>query len=199
MSFHLLSLSDDGGALSIREIRVFFRVVTYPYVLMRSVCSNGFVLCMDEGGEEKMDNQSANVLAIVTNESHPTKTTSGKGVQELIIMDEQCHFEVSVKDNSGIATATVSNEVAKNMLFLSAEEIYEITFVKEGVFSIHTSFISRMLLKEEEGSISILQEEIREAYDRVIAFANSLETFGGGLNDPISVAYGSFPFLFVPF
>ncbi|PHU26257.1 hypothetical protein BC332_04589 [Capsicum chinense] len=161
MSFHLLSLSDDGGALSIREIRVFFRVVAYPYVLMRSVCSNGFVLCMDEGGEEKMDNQSAGVFS---------------GSSFFL-----CHFEVSVKDNSGIATATVSDEVAKNMLFLSAEEIYEITFVKV------------------PKTLPLKKEEIREAYDRDIAFANSLETFGGGLNDPISVAYGSFPFLSVPF
>ncbi|XP_016563060.2 ADP-ribosylation factor GTPase-activating protein AGD3 isoform X1 [Capsicum annuum] len=33
-------------------------------------------------------------------------------------------------------------------------------------------------------------EGLGEAYDRDIAFASSLETFGGGLNDPISVAYG---------
>ncbi|KAK4350121.1 hypothetical protein RND71_029434 [Anisodus tanguticus] len=33
-------------------------------------------------------------------------------------------------------------------------------------------------------------EGLGEAYDRDIAFASSLETFGGGRNDPISVAFG---------
>lgn len=33
-------------------------------------------------------------------------------------------------------------------------------------------------------------EGLGEAYDKDIAFASSLETFGGGRNDPISVAYG---------
>lgn len=34
------------------------------------------------------------------------------------------------------------------------------------------------------------REELGEAYDGDIAFASSLETFGGGHNDPISVAFG---------
>ncbi|PHT34533.1 hypothetical protein CQW23_26333 [Capsicum baccatum] len=46
------------------------------------------------------------------------------------LLTPKCHFEVIVKDNSGIATATISDEVAVKILFLSAEEIYEITFVK---------------------------------------------------------------------
>ncbi|CAM8950883.1 unnamed protein product [Rhodiola kirilowii] len=33
-------------------------------------------------------------------------------------------------------------------------------------------------------------EELGEAYDGDIRFASSLETFGGGHNDPISVAFG---------
>ncbi|RWV86812.1 hypothetical protein GW17_00051259, partial [Ensete ventricosum] len=33
-------------------------------------------------------------------------------------------------------------------------------------------------------------EGLGEAYDGDIAFASSLETFGGGHNDPISVAFG---------
>lgn len=33
-------------------------------------------------------------------------------------------------------------------------------------------------------------EGLGEAYDREIAFASALETFGGGHNDPISVAFG---------
>ncbi|MCD7457855.1 ADP-ribosylation factor GTPase-activating protein agd3 [Datura stramonium] len=35
-------------------------------------------------------------------------------------------------------------------------------------------------------------EGLGEAYDRDIAFASSLETFGGRHNDPISVAFGGF-------
>lgn len=34
------------------------------------------------------------------------------------------------------------------------------------------------------------REGLGEAYDREIAFASALETFGGGHNDPISVAFG---------
>lgn len=33
-------------------------------------------------------------------------------------------------------------------------------------------------------------EGLGEAYDGDIAFASALETFGGGHNDPISVAFG---------
>ena len=33
-------------------------------------------------------------------------------------------------------------------------------------------------------------EGLGEGYDGDIAFASSLETFGGGHNDPISVAFG---------
>jgi hypothetical protein len=35
-----------------------------------------------------------------------------------------------------------------------------------------------------------IREGLGEAYDGDIAFASSLETFGGGHNDPISVAFG---------
>ena len=34
------------------------------------------------------------------------------------------------------------------------------------------------------------REGLGEAYDGDIAFARALETFGGGHNDPISVAFG---------
>lgn len=34
------------------------------------------------------------------------------------------------------------------------------------------------------------REGLGEEYDGDIAFASSLETFGGGHNDPISVAFG---------
>lgn len=37
------------------------------------------------------------------------------------------------------------------------------------------------------------REELGEGYDGDIAFASSLETFGGGHNDPISVAFGGLP------
>lgn len=37
---------------------------------------------------------------------------------------------------------------------------------------------------------STYSEGLGEAYDGDIAFASSLETFGGGHNDPISVAFG---------
>ncbi|ONM02919.1 ADP-ribosylation factor GTPase-activating protein AGD1 [Zea mays] len=36
----------------------------------------------------------------------------------------------------------------------------------------------------------LVSEGLGEAYDGDIAFASSLETFGGGHNDPISVAFG---------
>lgn len=38
--------------------------------------------------------------------------------------------------------------------------------------------------------IPFFREGLGEAYDGDIAFASSLETFGGGHNDPISVAFG---------
>lgn len=36
----------------------------------------------------------------------------------------------------------------------------------------------------------ICSEGLGEGYDGDIAFASALETFGGGHNDPISVAFG---------
>lgn len=38
--------------------------------------------------------------------------------------------------------------------------------------------------------ILFTREGLGEAYDGDIAFASALETFGGGHNDPISVAFG---------
>lgn len=38
--------------------------------------------------------------------------------------------------------------------------------------------------------IYFCSEGLGEAYDGDIAFASALETFGGGHNDPISVAFG---------
>jgi hypothetical protein len=40
-------------------------------------------------------------------------------------------------------------------------------------------------------------EGLGEAYDGDIAFASSLETFGGGHNDPISVAFGGWSCYFL--
>lgn len=37
---------------------------------------------------------------------------------------------------------------------------------------------------------STFREGLGEGYDGDIAFASALETFGGGHNDPISVAFG---------
>lgn len=37
------------------------------------------------------------------------------------------------------------------------------------------------------------REGLGEGYDGDIAFASALETFGGGHNDPISVAFGGMP------
>ncbi|XP_015055892.2 uncharacterized protein LOC107002396 isoform X2 [Solanum pennellii] len=48
----------------------------------------------------------------------------------------RCQFEVTVKDNSGFATAIVSDEIAEKMLHLTSEEIYEICFVKQGTLSL---------------------------------------------------------------
>ena len=44
--------------------------------------------------------------------------------------------------------------------------------------------------------ILLSREGLGEAYDGDIAFASALETFGGGHNDPISVAFGGMSFLF---
>ncbi|KAM3303865.1 hypothetical protein P3S67_014896 [Capsicum chacoense] len=52
------------------------------------------------------------------------------------LLTPKCHFEVIVKDNSDIATTTISDEVAEKILFLFAEEIYEITFVKKDTSSL---------------------------------------------------------------
>ena len=41
-----------------------------------------------------------------------------------------------------------------------------------------------------ETSFSAYSEGLGEGYDGDIAFASALETFGGGHNDPISVAFG---------
>ncbi|KAG5617641.1 hypothetical protein H5410_017465 [Solanum commersonii] len=48
----------------------------------------------------------------------------------------RCQFEVTIKDNSGFATAIVSNEIAKKMLLLTSEEIYEICFIKKETLSL---------------------------------------------------------------
>lgn len=42
-------------------------------------------------------------------------------------------------------------------------------------------------------------EGLGEGYDGDIAFASALEMFGGGHNDPISVAFGGFVILFSSF
>lgn len=42
-------------------------------------------------------------------------------------------------------------------------------------------------------------EGLGEGYDGDIAFASALETFGGGHNDPISVAFGGMSFITVLF
>lgn len=39
------------------------------------------------------------------------------------------------------------------------------------------------------------REQLGEGYDGDIAFASSLEMFGGGHNDPISVAFGGQSFV----
>lgn len=39
------------------------------------------------------------------------------------------------------------------------------------------------------------REGLGEGYDGDIAFASSLEMFGGGHNDPISVAFGGWSFI----
>ncbi|KAM3379044.1 hypothetical protein P3S68_011457 [Capsicum galapagoense] len=49
-----------------------------------------------------------------------------------ILLTPKCQFEVIVKDNNGIATATISDKVAENM----SEEIYEITLVKKDTTSL---------------------------------------------------------------
>ncbi|KAG5577680.1 hypothetical protein H5410_057814 [Solanum commersonii] len=48
----------------------------------------------------------------------------------------RCQFEVTIKDNSGFATAIVSDEIAEKMLHLTSEEIYEICFVKKETLSL---------------------------------------------------------------
>ena len=46
------------------------------------------------------------------------------------------------------------------------------------------------LFRKFEASFSFCSEGLGEGYDGDIAFASALETFGGGHNDPISVAFG---------
>ncbi|KAH0694016.1 hypothetical protein KY285_021113 [Solanum tuberosum] len=48
----------------------------------------------------------------------------------------RCQFEVTIKDNSGFATAIISDEIAEKMLHLTSEEIYEICFVKKETLSL---------------------------------------------------------------
>ncbi|KAH0711559.1 hypothetical protein KY289_007518 [Solanum tuberosum] len=48
----------------------------------------------------------------------------------------RCQFEVTIKDNNGFATAIVSDEIAKKMLHLTSEEIYEIFFIKKETLSL---------------------------------------------------------------
>ncbi|KAL3332910.1 hypothetical protein AABB24_033125 [Solanum stoloniferum] len=47
-----------------------------------------------------------------------------------------CQFEVTIKDNSGFATAIISDEIAEKMLHLTSEEIYEICFIKKETLSL---------------------------------------------------------------
>ena len=51
------------------------------------------------------------------------------------------------------------------------------------------ALINRVSLGHPNFSICF-REGLGEAYDGDIAFASSLEIFGGGHNDPISVAFG---------
>ncbi|KAH0753496.1 hypothetical protein KY285_006644, partial [Solanum tuberosum] len=48
----------------------------------------------------------------------------------------RCQFEVTIKDNSGFATAIVSDEIAEKMLHLTSKEIYEICFIKKETISL---------------------------------------------------------------
>ncbi|OIT01849.1 hypothetical protein A4A49_20209 [Nicotiana attenuata] len=45
----------------------------------------------------------------------------------------RCQFEVTVRDNSGFATAIISDKPAEKMLCLSSEEIYDIYHVKKQI------------------------------------------------------------------
>lgn len=53
-----------------------------------------------------------------------------------------------------------------------------------------------LFFKDLNAVILLSREGLGEAYDGDIAFASALETFGGGHNDPISVAFGGMSFLF---
>lgn len=59
----------------------------------------------------------------------------------------------------------------------------------ESTFAKHVLFV-RELLKVFFLFVFACSEGLGEAYDGDIAFASALETFGGGHNDPISVAFG---------
>lgn len=63
-------------------------------------------------------------------------------------------------------------------------------------FSLKVTYCSLIFLfddiesKKFQVSFSACSEGLGEGYDGDIAFASALETFGGGHNDPISVAFG---------
>ncbi|MCD7450002.1 hypothetical protein HAX54_002719 [Datura stramonium] len=58
-------------------------------------------------------------------------------------MDNRCHFELNITDNSGTLTATVSETLAEKILCMIAEQIYETVAIKKE--SLPIAHISRQL------------------------------------------------------
>ncbi|PHT83572.1 hypothetical protein T459_12015 [Capsicum annuum] len=125
------------------------------------------------------------VLSIVINDSHPTKTTRGKRVQEFIIMEGQ----VKTIEPELVAYKMKSTTAVGSILLVPLEdEIIPVANIQgqlskdiSSLLHMQNKFNGKML------KIQMKREGLGEAYDGDIAFTNSLKTFGGGLNDPISV------------
>ncbi|KAL3378344.1 hypothetical protein AABB24_004319 [Solanum stoloniferum] len=62
-------------------------------------------------------------------------TSEGKSTAQ-VVTNPHILFLVTIKDNSGFATTIVSDEIAKKMLHLTSEEIYEICFIKKETLSL---------------------------------------------------------------
>ncbi|KAG5587783.1 hypothetical protein H5410_048217 [Solanum commersonii] len=71
------------------------------------------------------------ILALVINGCPPSYASNGSRIQEFIIIDYQCQFEVTIQDDAGSTTAMISDKIGEELLFLTLAEIHDIRCIKK--------------------------------------------------------------------
>uniref|UniRef100_A0A3Q7EWT9 Replication factor A C-terminal domain-containing protein n=1 Tax=Solanum lycopersicum TaxID=4081 RepID=A0A3Q7EWT9_SOLLC len=78
----------------------------------------------------------ASNLALVINGSPPSYASNGNRIQEFIINNYECQFEVTIKDDTGSTTAMISDKIGEELLSLTVAEIHDICCIKKQLLSL---------------------------------------------------------------